>query len=445
MRRRTFLKSLGVGSAALALTSLVGPRSAFAAADRSFVFAYFRGGWDTLMSLDPRDPEVFTEARRTETRIELGWDRLPAAYPRTILQPAGSNIDFGPVMGGITRHYDKMCVVRGLSMDTVAHDVGRRYFVTGQPPRGTQAAGSAIPTRIVAQQGDSSAFPNLVVRAETYNDGLPSFASGLTVNSVADLLTTLVELPGAPPPSVRGPLEALRARKLACDPTAMDRRGLLGQLGDSQIKARELVGSGLASKFQFTNRNDPEMVDLSTRYGVTTLDDPQAQAAMAYQALRYELAQCVTVELASNLDSHDDSWEDDHPDQLAAGFTALGQLVDDLASTPDPSRGGTLLEHTTILAFSEFGRTALINARGGRDHALTSSCMLIGAGVPGNRVVGASGDVGMPPRAVNPSTGAPDDAGVMLSPTLVAASIMQAAGYDASSLRTDGLPCLMAP
>ena len=204
------------------------------------------------------------------------------------------------------------------------------------------------------------------------------------------------------------------------------------------------VESGLAGKFQFTNRNDPEMADLSARYGITDLAQAQAQAAMAFQALRYELAQCVTVELASNLDNHDDSWQDDHPNQLAVAFTALGQLVDDLAATPDPSRGGMLLEHTTILCFSEFGRTALINARGGRDHSLTSACMLIGAGVPHNTVVGASGDVGMPPRAIDPDTGAPDDAGVMISPTLVAASLMQGAGYDTTSLRADGLPCLMS-
>jgi hypothetical protein len=154
MKRRTFLKSLGVGAGAFMLHSMLRPRSARAAVDRSFVFCYFRGGWDTLLSLDPRDPNVFTEARRNQTLIELGWDQIPANYPKTIQQPAGSNITFGPVMGGIMQHYDKMLVVRGMSMETVAHEVGRKYFITGLPPRGTQAAGSAVPTRLVSQQGD---------------------------------------------------------------------------------------------------------------------------------------------------------------------------------------------------------------------------------------------------------------------------------------------------
>ncbi len=155
------------------------------------------------------------------------------------------------------------------------------------------------------------------------------------------------------------------------------------------------------------------------------------------------MAQCITIQLADNLDTHDDSWQDSHPNDLRAGFSALAQLVDDLAETADPARGGSLLDHTTILAFSEFGRTALLNSRGGRDHSLTSSCMLIGAGISTNTVIGASGDAGMPPRAIDPMTGVPDDAGLMLSPTHIAASMMQSAGYDTQALRADGLPCLM--
>ena len=110
----------------------------------------------------------------------------------------------------------------------------------------------------------------------------------------------------------------------------------------SQLKARELVSSGLSSKFQFLSETDSEMMDLATRYGVSTqgggLSSIQAQAAMAFQSLKYELAQCVTVELARNLDTHDATWADEHPDQLSAAFDALGQLVSDLETTPDPSR-----------------------------------------------------------------------------------------------------------
>lgn len=447
LQRRQFLQSLGLGAGAFLLPSVLGPKRAFAAApNRSYVFCYFRGAWDILLSLDPRDPAVFTEARKAETKIELAWDQIPAAYPRTIIQPPGSNIPLGPVMGGIAPHYEKMCVVNGISMDTVAHEVGRRYFITGLPPRGTTAAGSAVPSRIAAQQGDLLPFPNLVMGAETYNDTGLAFASGLTVNNVGDLIIALTDGPQAPRGNVRTRLDQHRASHPLCDPSHADRRGLLSLFAGSQEKARELVSSGLSGKFEFLG-NDSEMTGIAGRYGITAavggLGSVEAQAAMAYQALKYELAQCVTVELAHNLDSHDASWADEHPDQLSAAFNALGQLVTDLETTPDPSRGGTLLDHTTIVCYSEFSRTGLLNSRGGRDHSLTGSALLIGAGVPGNKVIGRSSDVGLGPQPIDPLTGEVQAGGTFLTPTLVVASLMQQAGYDTTKLRTEGLPCLI--
>src|SRR5687767_7788907 len=171
MERRNFLRTMGLATGALMFGSTIRPKLARAVNnERSFVFCYFRGGWDTLMSLDPRDPSVFIEDRVGATRIQLGWDRIPANYPRTIIQPAGWYIKFGPVMGGISQHFDKMCVVRGMTMDTVAHEIGRMYFITGMTPRGTNPAGSAVGTRIVAQQGDQTPMPNLVSRVDTYNE-----------------------------------------------------------------------------------------------------------------------------------------------------------------------------------------------------------------------------------------------------------------------------------
>jgi uncharacterized protein (DUF1501 family) len=318
------------------------------------------------------------------------------------------------------------------------------YFITGMAPRGTNPAGSAVGTRIVAQQGDNTPLPNLVARVDTYNEGLPTYASGLTVNSVGDLITTLTDGPRAPAAAIRAKLEAYRAQSTACDPAALDKRGLLGLVKSSQAKARELVASGLSSKFQFLSTSDAEMMDLASRYRITALNGPEAQAAMAYQALKYGMAQCVTIEMTESLDTHDGSWATEQPDLQSGGWNALAALVSDLSATDDGVRGGKLIDHTTILAFSEFGRTSMLNGRDGRDHSLTSSCMLLGAGVPHNKVVGKSSDVNMVPMAVNPMNGRPDNGGTFLTPTLVIASIMESAGYDTRALRTNGLPCLMA-
>ena len=57
---------------------------------------------------------------------------------------------------------------------------------------------------------------------------------------------------------------------------------------------------------------------------------------------------------------------------------------------------------TTIVGFSEFSRTALLNSRGGRDHALTNACFLAGAGVKKGFSYGESDEVGFK-AAVNPT------------------------------------------
>ncbi len=445
--RRTFLKSLGLGTSAYVLSQGVLPRAAFAQANpsRHFVFAYFSGGWDTLLSLDPRDPNVFTEARVGETGIELGWDRLPTTYQRTIVQPRGSRIEFGPAAEAIAPHFDQICVVRGISMDTVTHEVGRRYFLTGMTPRGTRAAGSSMGTRVVSQQGDLRPLPHLVSRAESYNEGDPAYSSGLSVSGASDLLTSLQDGAQAPTGAVRSRLDEYRAAHADCDPAGLDKRGFLGLVRGTQLKARSLVSSGVAQHFQFGSTTNQEMIDLRARYGITNAaaNSSGSQAALAFQALKHQVAQVVTVELTSGLDTHDTNWEDDQPDRQANGWRALAQLVTDLKAEAHPS-GGNFMEHTTIVCFSEFGRTARLNNRDGRDHSLTSACMLLGAGVPHNRVIGASSNRGMNPSKINPMTGVVDESGTGLSPTLVMASIMESAGLDTTRLRVRGVPALMA-
>ena len=156
------------------------------------------------------------------------------------------------------------------------------------------------------------------------------------------------------------------------------------------------------------------------------------------------MAQSITIQVVGGLDTHDDSWEDDQPNNQAAGWNALGQLVTDLKGAAHPD-GGTLMDRTTIVAFSEFGRTALINTRDGRDHSLTSSCLLMGAGVPHNKVIGGSTLQGMNPMAVDPMSGAAvDSGGEVMNPNNVLASVLASAGFDTDKLRSEGLPCLIA-
>lgn len=456
--RRLFLKSMGMGAAGSFLLQpwnmaelKAGPKSK--RPKRYFIFAYFQGGWDMTQSLDPRDPGEFSESKVRETKIQLGWDRLPdtlrdgTKVERGIIQPKGSRLTFGPAMKSFAEsgHWDVSCVVRGLAMDTVTHEVGRRYMLTGMMPNGLNAKGSSIPTRIVANQGDILPIPNLVVRVESYNQDKPAFASGLKVSSITDLLQTLRDGPQAPNKELRSLLQEYRATRQDCDPVNLNENMLMGLIKSAQTKSRTLVESGLSNMFNFTNSRDPEMVKLKNRYNIRSLTSAEAQAAMAFQAIRNNVAQCISIELAGGLDTHGEEWGDDHIERLHTGFKALSQLVSDLKATPHPDQPGEkLIDHTTIMCFSEFARTPMLNNRDGRDHHICNASLLIGAGIPGNTVVGASSNKGMGPEAIDPISGkAVASGGMILTPSIVAASIMKANGYDTDQLRADGIPCLI--
>ncbi len=69
--------------------------------DRYYVFCYFGGGWDVLLSLDPRDPRQFNNDNIGETRIQPGYE-LQGAGDRDIIEAGG--LQFGPYIGDLVRH-----------------------------------------------------------------------------------------------------------------------------------------------------------------------------------------------------------------------------------------------------------------------------------------------------------------------------------------------------
>src|SRR5581483_9310768 len=93
LHRRTFMKAAAGFGGSLLLGTV--PFRAFAQAtnlapaDRCFVFAYFQGGWDVLLSLDPRDPAVFTPDRLADTLINPGYSLLSTdpSFPQVPVVP----------------------------------------------------------------------------------------------------------------------------------------------------------------------------------------------------------------------------------------------------------------------------------------------------------------------------------------------------------------------
>jgi uncharacterized protein (DUF1501 family) len=447
--RRVFLKTLGAATAGMMLTAVrTDDAAAEVMSDQHFIFCYFSGGWDVLMSIDPR------EWSGSYRNITLGWENVDwtgsAAIPAARLQalqqqegrvdPAGSHINFGPLFDSIFRDspenaalYQRGSVIRGISMDTLTHEVGRRYFITGKMPAGTRAVGSSIPALMLSQLDQRSLppLPNLAVRIEAYAEDVPFYANPARITTNTDLQRLLARDSNALSGLMAEGLRDYRHNAPFDDPAQLNRHGLLTLIRASQEDAEALVSSGLNSLFSTTALR-------AAGAGFDTALRGELNAAIAYQAMTNGLAHCASIELASGLDTHFDDWQDAQPSRQLAGWRALAKLVRSLETTPYKNTGDSWLDHTTVVCFSEFARTARINSRGGRDHNLVNAAYVIGACAPHNKVIGASDPDSMNPMAIHRETGAlnaPAASSVILTPRIVYASLLKNAGFNTDELR----------
>ena len=115
------------------------------------------------------------------TQIQPGYEFLDNTDGMLI---EAGGMTFGPHIGELANHTNRLAIIRGMSMDTLTHEVGMRRFLTGKAPAGLQARGSSAATWLASHYGGYEPIPNLAVQVESYNEERPNYATGSGVNSV---------------------------------------------------------------------------------------------------------------------------------------------------------------------------------------------------------------------------------------------------------------------
>lgn len=387
LTRRSALAGLGAGASSLLLRNFFSPSLASADDHQEvplLIFAYFEGGWDTLLSLDPRDNTQYVDGGPIVPAYHLldGIDVGPSESG--IIKPAGSNIEFGPSIGELAAHYEDLCVLRGINMGTLTHEVGRRYFLTGKFPRGLQASGSALPTWVVNDTANATTLPNLVVANETYNEGLNPAASGISISSTNDFVYLMTQLEAGLGPNTTKAIDDY-ITKLGCAEQRLDSSGMVSVYQANKPKADTLVSGDLLPYFNFDAPNDDLQAAMAHFDYPNSNSGATIQAIATAQALKHGISQAVSISPASSIDNHDGDYITDHAGSLKLGFDSMGRLISFL-------KDNGLWQRTTMVLWSEFARTPKMNSRGGRDHHLANACVLAGGGIKGNQVIGATTD-----------------------------------------------------
>ncbi len=401
--------------------------------DQYFVFAYFSGGWDALLALDPRDPDIFTPSAVSSTGIQPAYDRLRGLEGDNYLIDSGvDGMKFGPYIGDLADpvigHADKLALIRGMTMESVAHQVARRHVLTGIRPAGTAVRGSSVSTILAYLLGGSEPIPNLVAGLSSFNIGHPLWASGLPASSIDDLYKALSPSETSLMQSQRDALETFFAKQAEQASNQLEK-----DVYANREIARALIESDLAGYFN-VDSGDPEMLELRDRFGVDsgTTGDGGYLALMAAQALTKGISRCVTIKVADGLDTHQGGpWETDHGPSMREGFDAISALATHLEDTPfGDEPGDNWLNHTTIMCFSEFSRAPELNSNGGRDHHLINAMMMLGGSIKGGQVLGATTDLGMMASPFDLATGTVSAMGELVGNNHIARTLLHSIGIE---------------
>lgn len=404
--RRRFLgaTAAALGAGALGIEhahAKVGPA-------RNLVLVVAYGGWDTSYVFDPKPGEAGIDAPTGEIALAGGlpfFDAPTRPAVRTFFEAWG----------------ERCTIVNGLQVQSLVHADCSKRLLTGtqsdaNPDVGAIAAfvhgaDRAVPYFVLGQTSYAGPYGALSARAGTANQlgTLVDLRFGYPVDGVLDPL----QPDDAEAALVRAHIEGRAARI----------REARGALGDNRNKIDAFVAS-LGRGDVLRNIGPVGELDYTRDLGV--------QATLAVDALERELSWAVQIELGS-FDTHDDnSLQDPMHEQL---FGGLDRLVRALADRPGRNGGGTLLDETVVAVVSEMGRTPLLNGNGGKDHWPVTSAMVLGADLPGGRVLGSTTGSAAA-NSIDLRTGASTDDGVQLQYGNFAAGLLAAVGVDP----TDHLP-----
>jgi uncharacterized protein (DUF1501 family) len=336
---------------------------------RACILLYMEGGPSQIDTFDPKPGR-------------------PTGGPFAAIETAVSGLRFAEHLPRLARQARRLAVIRSLTSREGNHDRARHLMHTGYPPQGGvdhPAWGS-----LVAETRARPDMPGYVAIGGPGEDAgfLGAAYSPLPILDPSKPARNLSPAKGVDDARFSARVElwrALQAAFAASHPgaTVSDQRAV-GEQALALVKSPGVTAFDLGAEPAHVRRS----------YG----DSPFGAGCLMARRLVAQGVPFVEVMLRG-WDTHEDNFP--RVAKLSATLDqALSTLLDDLA-------GHGLLESTLVLWLGDFGRTPVINARGGRDHfPAASAAVLAGGGVRGGQVIGATNADGT--EIVESPVGVPD-------------------------------------
>ena len=374
-------------------------------AGRFFLFINAGGGWDPTMVCDPKGGDINRQFMPSAIGTTGPFSYAPISFTdsgRTL-----SNQQF------FEKFRDRLLVLNGVDMQTNNHDTGTRYTWSGHledgyPPLAAILAASLAPGRPLGFLSNGG-YENTV--------GVAPLTRLNDINTIARIAR-----PNRPDPNnamvqyhstaTLDRIQRAQNQRLAAMTAAQT-------LPTWQLSMRQLLetrGGG--------NLLERLMMFLPTNEVLNRATNPiLKQGLVAIAAYR------AGVSAAANLAV---GGFDTHGNHDATQGTALGRILSGVDLLMDHIDEMGLRDRVTVMVGSDFGRTPQYNAQNGKDHWSVTSILMMGAGIRGGRVVGASDDRfrarGLDFASLTPS----DTATRKLNPKSIHMALRRLAGVEAS-------------
>lgn len=371
MDRRNFIKLASAAGLSVVSPVVYGERGIKAPPKKSlapyegnlFLFLTASGGWDVTSLCDPKGMNYEGDPDRMNNYLIEDIQEAGNIRYAPFITPENSTADGSTDF--FQKHYENLLVVNGIDMLTNGHDAGRRHWASGRLSEGYPAMAAFMAAAFGVEQplaflsfGSYSETQGLVARTRSGNiDVLQRLAYPARQNPDDDTSSFQSEA------TQEYIARAQRDREVAL----LERQGL--------PRIQQSMNT------LFTSRSGSnELRRLTDFLPETFSDNPvgrQAQLALA----AFAAGVCVSANLSTGgFDTHgnNDEGQTNSLGRLLTGVDILWNTANDMG----------IADRVFLAIGSDFGRTPGYNGGNGKDHWPISSMMFMGAGVPGNKVIG---------------------------------------------------------
>jgi len=338
------------------------------------------GGWDPTSLCDPKG----RANEDAEAPVNL--------YFTDEIGTAG-NLSYAPVPGHqafFEKYASQLLVINGIDTATNGHDSGTRNTWSGKlsegyPSFSALVAGVLEPTRPLSflSNGGYDATAGLVAPTRVGNPGA----------------LTKLAYPNRINPDYS---DDQYHRTSTAERIAQARAARL----DRQRAAARLPRVAESMGMLYNARIGENNLKLLTEVLPDTLDNGnnplKRQAQLAVAAYKAKLAVSANLSIGGF---------DTHSNHDVSQFARLQLLLEGIDFLVQEAEAQGVADKLVVVVGSDFGRTPYYNEGNGKDHWSITSMMLMGPGIAGNRVVGATDEL-FKPKTVDAATLALDSSGI---------------------------------